>query len=113
MTVQNDIHSIEVTIEQAKGQIDNMQALDRLRKNKDFIKLLEDGYLKEEASRLVLALAEPALQSDENQRQLKKMIDGVGYFRQYLNKIYQFGHQSENAMASHEATRTELMSEME
>lgn len=106
-----DLESVEITIEQAKQQIDNMQALDRLRKNKDFMELVEDGFMKDEAARLVLALAEPALQTEEHQKQLYKMVDAVGYFRQYLNKIYQFGHIAEGALKSHEDTRNELMSE--
>jgi len=112
MTNETDLQSVEITIEQAKAQIENMQALDRLRKNKDFIALIETGFLKDEASRVVLALAEPALQADDQQKQLYKMIDACGYLRQYLNRIYQFGHHAEGALASHEDTRNELMSEI-
>lgn len=107
-----ELHQIEVTIEQAKDTLEAMRALERLRKNKDFIKLIEEGYLKDEACRLVLARAEPALQTTENQSQLNKMIDGVGYFRQYLNKIYQMGHHAEASIEDHENTRAELLREV-
>mgnify|MGYP001545770471 FL=1 len=109
---QNQLHEIEMTIESAQAAIEEMQALERLRKNKDWQMLIETGYLEKEGARLVLARADPGLQDDNNQRQVDKMIDGVGYFRQYLNKIYQFGHHAERAIDDHRKTRDEIQQEM-
>ena len=99
------------TIEQARESINLMKAMDRLRLNSDFKDIIEVGYLEKEPTRIVAALADPVLQSEENQTQLNKMIIGIGYFRQYLNRIYQIGHQAEMAMNSHEQTREEILSE--
>jgi uncharacterized protein YoxC len=110
--MENQLHEIEMTIEDAQRSIDEMQSLDRLRDSKDWKNLIEVGYLEKEAARLVLAKADPGLQDDNNQKQLDKMIDAVGYFRQYLNKIYQFGHHAERAIHDHRQTRDEIQQEM-
>ncbi len=107
-----DLHEIELTIEQAQQAIDEMKALNNLRKNKDWMNLIEKGYLEQEAARLVAAKADPNLQDDGNQKQLDRMIHAVGYLRQYLNKIYQFGHTAERTIESHRDTRNEIQEEM-
>lgn len=109
---RQQLEQVELTIEQAEKQIEAMKALDRLKENKDFKTLILDGYLKDEASRVVLAKAEPGLQEEGTQAQLLRMIDGIGYFRQYLNKIFQFGAMAERTLESHRETRNELMQEI-
>jgi hypothetical protein len=110
--MDNQLHEIEMTIEDAQRSIDELKSLDRLRNHNDWKSVIETGYLEKEAARLVLAKADPQLQDDFNQRQLNKMIDAVGYFRQYLNKIYQFGHHAERAIDEHRQTRNEIQQEM-
>jgi len=107
----SDLEQVELSIEEAQKNIDRMEALERLRKNRDFKLLVEEGYLQDEAARVVLAKAEPGLQGPEQQVMLENMIIAVGYFRQYLNKIYQFGSHSKRAMSEHQDTREELMAE--
>jgi hypothetical protein len=109
----SELEQIELTIEEAQKSIDKMEALERLRKNADFKVLIEGGFLKEEAARLVLMKAEPNLQDEFQQKMLDNMIIAVGYFRQYLNKIYQFGRHAEQAIESHRETRNEIMAEIE
>jgi hypothetical protein len=110
---QSDLEQIEVTIQEAEDSIAKLDALNRLRKNQDFKMLFEEGYLKEESARLVLMRAEPNVQNEQEQALLNKMIDAVGFFRQYLNKIYQFGNHAKSAIEAHRQTRTELMDEAE
>lgn len=111
MQNNSELEQIEVTIEEAEANINKLEALQRLRKNSDFKLLVEDGYLKDEASRLVLTLADPAVQGEEQQAVLHKMINGVGYFRQYLHRIYQFGYQAQRSIEDHRNTRNEIMDE--
>jgi hypothetical protein len=107
--VNSELSQVELSIEEAQKNIDRMEALTRLRKNKDFILLVEEGYLQDEAARVVLAKAEPGLQGNDQQIMLDNMITAIGYFRQYLNKIYQFGNHSKQAISEHRTTREELM----
>ena len=109
--MNNDLHEIQLTIEQCERAIEDLQALERLRKNPDFQRLIEKGYLEDEAARLVLTRAEPTMQSSEHQKVLNRMMHGVGYFRQYLHKIYQFGNQAEMSLEAHRQTRNEIMEE--
>jgi hypothetical protein len=106
--MQEDLESINVTIEECKSQIEKMEALERLRKSSDWKAIIEEGYLKEEAARLVYAKAEPQLQEDKQQKQLLSMIDGVGWFRQYLNTVYRFGNQAKQVIEDHRQTRDKL-----
>lgn len=108
---QQQLEQVELTIEQAHDSIALKQALTRLYENADFKKIILEGYLQKEAARMVHAKAEPSLQSENDQLQLTRMIDGVGYFRQYLNKVYQFGAIAERTLESHQQTRTDLMAE--
>lgn len=108
---QQQLEQVELTIEQAQDNIAHKQALTRLYENADFRKIILEGYLQKEAARMVHAKAEPSLQSESDQLQLTRMIDGLGYFRQYLNKVYQFGAIAEKTIESHRQTRTDLMGE--
>lgn len=107
----NDLKRIEIDIKEAEKNIERMEALNRLRANKDFKALIEEGYLGDEASRVVLAKAEPGLQNEDSQKYLDNMIIAIGYFRQYLNKIYQFGNQSKHAIEGQRQTREDIMAE--
>jgi len=111
MSDSEEYKQIELTIDQCKESIELLDALDRLRKNADWKFLIETNYLEKEASRLVLAKADPALQEDAQQEQLDKMIHGVGWFRQYLHKIIQMGLQAKRTLPEHEQTREEILSE--
>jgi len=111
MNNANQLEEINVTIDQAQKQIDEMMCLERLRKNADFKALIEDGYLKEEAARVVIAKADPNMQTEEHQKQLDNMIIGIGYLRQYLVKIYQFGNHAQRTIEAHKETRSEIMTE--
>lgn len=107
----SDLAAVEISITEAERNIEKLNALKRLRKNTDFIALIEIGFLRDEASQVVLAKAEPGLQAPEQQNTLDNMIHAIGYFRQYLNKILQFGQDSERAIKEHRKTREEIMAE--
>jgi len=47
--VDQQIEQIELSIEAAKANVEKMEALLRLIDNKDFKKIIDDGYFKDEA----------------------------------------------------------------
>ena len=108
---EQDLQQIELSLEHAKLSIDNMKALNTLSHDKNFLKIITEGYFKEEASRLVLLKADNSMQTPEHQNTIDKSINAVGYFRQYLSTIYQLGQMAEKAIADDEATREELQAE--
>jgi len=107
----NQISEIEVTIEQAKAQIEKMEALGRLANNEDFKLVIDDGYFLKEASNLVLLLAAPGFASEEEQNRLNKNITAIGFLRQYFSGIMQIGAQAQKSVIDDENTRSELLEE--
>ena len=79
---------LELRLSQIKEVIKKGDALERLSKNKDFKFLILDGYLKEEAARLVKLRADNSSTFNEV---IKKSIDskitGVGEFNEFLRMI--------------------------
>lgn len=111
MTNEEQIENIEISIEQAKKAIDSMNSLLKLTKNKDFKKVINEGYFEKEASRLVLLKADPSMQSPEDQRLIENSIIAIGFLRQYFSAVIQMGRMAERTLASDESTREELLSE--
>jgi hypothetical protein len=108
---QQQIEHVELSIQEAKDSIEKKQALIRLQNNPDFQSLILEGYFQKEAARCVAALADPSLQDATQQKLLTNMITAVGYFRQYLSAVYQFGSIGERTLESHQQTHAELLAE--
>lgn len=112
MQIANDqIESVNISIDQAKKQIAIMESILKLTKNRDWKRVIDEGYFEKEAARLVILKADPSLQSDEHQNQLNKSIDAIGYFRQYLMTQIQLGRMAEKSLKEDEAVRDELLAE--
>jgi len=108
---EHDIERIEISLAHTKENLDRMKSLNQLSHDKNWIKLVTDGYFTEEASRLVLLKADSSMQTKEHQNTIDKSITAIGYFRQYLFTIMQLGHMAEKAIADDEITRDELQAE--
>jgi len=110
---QQNIRAVEVSIEEAQGAAETLAALLRLRDNADFKTVIEDGYFRDEAARVVGLRSEPnilmqdavALQMVENQ------ITSIGGLRQYFIKIQQIGNLAAQSLAEDQATHAELLTE--
>lgn len=109
--MNTELENIELSIEQARLSVNTRAALNTLTDDKNFKKVVTEGYFKDEASRLVLLKADPSMQTPAHQNTLEKSIDAIGYFRLYLSTIYQLGAMAEKAMIEDEATRDELEAE--
>lgn len=105
------IEQIELSIEQAKGMVDNMKSLRNLTNNPDFKNIILDGYFRDEASRVVLLKADPSMQKEFDQAYLTNSIIAIGYLRQYLSSIMQMGQQAERDIFNAEKTREEILAE--
>ncbi len=82
------IEAIEHQISNAQVSIKFAEALERLKKNKDFKDTILKGYFEEEAIRLVHLKGAPDMQSDEAQKMIITQIDSIGSFRSYLDTAY-------------------------
>lgn len=95
----------------AKLRIDAGNSLERLRSNRDFNKLIVEGYLKDEAIRLVHAKADPALQSASAQAAILRDIDAIGALEQFFTTIYQQARIAGKQMLDIDEMREELLKE--
>jgi len=87
MSMTQDIQQIEVNIAQAKEAVALGECLARLSKNRDFKKLIETRYFKDEAHRLVMLKAAPSMQDEKNQAEIVKDMDGIGSLFQFFCAI--------------------------
>lgn len=93
-----DLQQIELTEQEAKATVELSKALDRLSNNRDFKKVILEGYFKEEAIRLVMAKGNPSCQTPDIQAAILRDIDAIGSFRQYLGQIQYAAMQAAKAL---------------
>lgn len=103
-----NVRNIDIEIEEAKRAIKRLDMLTRLKKNKDFKALIDEGYFKEEASNLVIAKAIPHLRDEKQQKVFDNRIVAIGEFRQWLSEIETMGGIATKALQEAEATRDEI-----
>lgn len=87
------------------------EALNRLVENRDFKKVIKEGYLSQEAIRLVHLRADPAFQTPERQAAILGQIDAISHLSAYFRTVGLNAAIAEKAIASDEETREELIAE--
>lgn len=105
------IQAIEKNIAEARKIVEFGQALERLQENRDFKAVIQTGYLKEEAIRLVHAKANPALQSADSQRAIIQQMDAIGSLTQYFDTVFHKASIAAKAIMSDEEARDEILAE--
>ena len=111
MSVDEQIETIDITIEQAQEVIGGMESMQNLMNNPDFIKIVTEGYFKDEASRLVLVKADMEMQTPTQQEYITKAIDAIGFFKQYTLKMIRVGQMAQKTVTEHELLREQLLAE--
>lgn len=105
------IQDLESNISEQKVLIELGKSLERLKANRDFQKIIENEYLKNEAVRLVHLKAAYNCQSEVDQSDIVKRIDAIGCFKHFLNAI-EFNHdQAIKEIEMHQSTIDELIEE--
>lgn len=85
------IEQLHKDIDNAKSQLAIGDSLANLRENKDFKKVILEGYFEKEAVRLVMLKADPQMQKPEYQASIIKQIDAIGALNDYFNTVF-FNH---------------------
>lgn len=107
----SEIHEVELNIKEANKMVELNKSLDRLRNNRDFKKVIQENYLKEEAIRLVHLKADSHMQNEFSQDKITRDIDAIGSLAQFLNFIPAQADMAQNAITEGEQTLDELRSE--
>lgn len=105
------LQDIEKQIADAKTFSDLGESLVRLSSNRDFRKVIVDGYLSKEAVRLVHLKADPAMQKPESQESIVRQIDAIGALSSYFRTVEFQATLAVNSIASAEAAREEILAE--
>ena len=105
------LDEIEQLIESFQKLIDTSDALIRLRKNKDFQKLILEGYLVNYASDLVLSKAKAEMQNEAAQKYIDGQLAGISHFNQYMNIILTQGVTAKEGLEAHEQERDLILNE--
>ena len=113
MSIEHDIASVESDIENVKKAIRRMETFEKLTSTPEWKELIEDGYLRDEAARVVRLKGDIQMRmAGEVQMQwLEDMLTGIGAFEQYLNFIRQAGNAAKQQLEQHEETREHLLAE--
>jgi hypothetical protein len=111
MSKQTTIQALESSIKRAKELVDCGSALERLRTNRDFKKIVVDGYFAEEAIRLVHLKADPAMQSEGSQASIIRQMDAIGSLSDYFRTVDMAANQARRSIQGDEETLEELHAE--
>jgi len=106
-----ELEQLDNSIKQAKQLIELGDALNRLRGNRDFKKIVLEGYFENEAIRLVHLRSDPNMQSADRQKAINVQLDSVGTFAQYLQTIAIQAAMASRGLDADEQTRAELIEE--
>ncbi|TNF01490.1 MAG: hypothetical protein EP328_00030 [Gammaproteobacteria bacterium] len=107
------IKQVELGIKEANQMIEMGASLTKLLGNRDFKKVILDGYLEKEAVRLVHLKSAPSMQGEAMQASIVKEIDGIGSLIGFFRTIEHTAEMARVALADHEQTLEELNSEEE
>ena len=105
----NQLEEVEIQIEVANKIRAMRDSFVKLQRNKLFKDIIETGYFKEEAARLVMAKSAPL--TEPQQRVIDGMIIGVGALANYFEMIMRRGAEMDTALGEHEQTREEILAE--
>lgn len=111
MDNSQEIQAIEASMKHGQNLVDQGNALERLRSNKDFKKVVLEAYFEQEAIRLVQLKADPSMQSVEKQSSIIKQMDAIGAVAQYFQTLSYLALMARKAMAADEEMRDELLAE--
>ena len=103
-------------LEQVEIQIDMANKLRALRDNcvkltasEPWKDVIDEGYFKEEAARLVMAKSSNL--TPEQMKLIDNMMLGIGALANYIESVMRRGAEMDQAIGEHEETRDEILAE--
>lgn len=104
-----ELEEVEIQIETANQIRKLRDNCVKLMANKNFKDVIEEGYFKEEAARLVMAKSSPL--NEDQQKNIDGMILGIGGLKNYLTMILRRGADMDHAIGEYEQTQEEILAE--
>ena len=109
--IDNELQQIESNLKRNAVLTELGNALARLKGNRDFKKVIFEGFFGDEAIRLVHLKADPNMQSSDSQKAILIQMDAIGALRQYLETLAQLAGMAQKSIEADEQTRNELLAE--
>lgn len=108
-SIDIQVQQIEQSIKDSQALVDLGDALQRLRNNRDFQKVIQKGYFEQEAIRLVHAKADPSTQSVESQKSILSQMDSIGNLASYFQTLAYRAEMARKAIQYDTEVRDELL----
>lgn len=105
------MQELEANIARNKAIMAKGASLERLKANPDFKKVVSEGFLKENAVRLVHLKGDKNMAEPHKQAAIQAEIDAIGHFASYLNDVSRFAALAADSLAADEQTREEIAAE--
>lgn len=108
---QTVLEQLDQDIRTSRETVELGNALDRLVHNPDFKRVVAQGYLNQEAIRLVHLKADPAMQRPDTQAAIVRDIDAIGALASYFNVIRRHAAMAADQMNDAEEMRSQILDE--
>lgn len=108
--MNNDVMEIELSIEEARHDVELFEALQRLRKSDDFNKVISRGYFVEEPARLAQLMGDLNVDVQVRKHCLQ-MIKGVGTLAGYFQALRYKANQATMAMEEAKEEQERILQE--
>ena len=106
----SDIEELEVSLDYVKSLVEKRDQALKLTSNREYKKLVLEGYFKEEASRLALLTADPSLRP-EMREDVFLSLQGISKMNEYMRYIIIQGNQAESELKEYEEALDEAREE--
>jgi len=107
--MSTELEQVEIQIEAAQRMRELRDNCVKLMDSKYFKEVIDEGYFKEEAARLVMAKSSN-LNADQMQI-IDNMQYGIGALANFLESVMRRGAEMDTALGEHEQTREEILAE--
>lgn len=112
MSLYDDqLAKLEQSITENRKTAELGDALNRLMVNRDFRKIILEGFFETEAVSLVRLKGHPAHQSAESQKQILMQMDAIGVLSAYFEKVVSAADLARKSIGFDEETRDQLSME--
>lgn len=105
----SDIQELEISIEDAREKVKLKDMALKLASNREFKKLILEGYFKEEAARLVAISADFSMKDYRDE--ITMNIQAISCFKQFMQNIVRTGEMAESELEQSQEVMDELLEE--
>lgn len=110
-SIESQVQQLENNIRESKKLVDMGESLERLMSNRDFKKVILEGFFEKEAIRLVHLKGDTNMQTADSQKSILTQMDAIASLAQYLQTVRFKANMAAKAVASDTETIDELNQE--